>query len=188
MLFALVTVAFAVVSVLILLVMNSNQWIARGEKTSSGPASLDAPTEKMDEADGATSDSSESDLVDSHRDNSRHSLIPSAEVVESQVVEQEEAEVSEASLTVSNRDEVADRAMEPAVSPMQEPTTAKPLTETAPSPTAAEVDQLNKLVANGHLALNRGEFPTCDTLISQARQLPLDDRGEGLLGSVAIGR
>ena len=184
-LFALVTVAFAVVSVLILLVMNSNQWIARGEKTSSGPASLAAPTEKMDELDGATSDSSESDFVDSHRDNSRHSLIPSVEVVESQVVEQEEAEMSEASLTVSNRDEVADRAMEPAVPPMQEPTTAEPLTETAPSPTAAEVAQLNKLVADGHLALNRGEFPTCDTLISQARQLPLDDRGEGLLERLA---
>ena len=184
-LFALVTVAFAVVSVLILSVMNSNQWIARGEKKSSDPTSLDASTEKMDELDGDTSDFSESDLVDSHRDNSRHSLIPSAEVVESQVVEQEEAEMSEASLTVSDRDEVADRVMEPAVPPMQEPTTAKPLTETAPSPTAAEVAQLNKLVANGHLALNRGEFATCDTLISQARQLPLDDRGEGLLERLA---
>ena len=184
-LFMLVTVVFAVVSLLILLVMNSDQWIARGEKTSSGPASLDAPTEKIDELDGATSESSETNLVDSHDGNSRYSLTPSAEVVESRVVGQEEAEMSEASLTVFNRDEVADAAMEPAVPPMQESTTAGPLTETVPLPTAADVAQLNKLVANGHLALNRGEFATCDTLISQARQLPLDDRGEGLLERLA---
>ena len=190
-LFGLVAVVFAVVSLLIILMMNRDQWITQGGQTSPNRATVDASTEQTDERDTGSRNSIETDAIDTHDDSISHSSTPSAEVVEDGVVDQEEEGMTGSSLADSirdadpTRDEVAESAIEPAVPPMQESTTAEPLTETAPSPTAVELAQLKKLVAAGHLALNRGEFSTCATLISQARQLPLDDAGEGLVERLA---